>query len=206
MIDFIRNEVISIWIAGGWLMVPLFILGLVIYFSVFELYFQLRSRRFLKLDSDLWGHWVDQPTDAQGEVGHIIRFTQQDAGSTGEIHSRFEEVRNRLLRPNERRIKFANIIVGAAPLTGLLGTVAGMLTTFHGLSSGTGSATVDTIAKGISEALITTEIGLVIAIPAYVALSRVRRMGEELELFLTKLETATLKRWLRQTAAPLLAA
>jgi biopolymer transport protein ExbB/TolQ len=56
---------------------------------------------------------------------------------------------------------------------------------------------VDTIAGGISEALITTETGLVIAIPAYVALSRIRRMMEELDLFLTKLETATLKRQLR---------
>ena len=90
--------------------------------------------------------------------------------------------------------------MGTAPLTGLLGTVTGMLTTFHGLATGGGSATVDTIAQGISEALITTETGLVIAIPAYVVLSRIRKMIEDLDLLLTKLETATLKRQLRVAA------
>lgn len=200
MIEFLRDDVLSIWIAGGWLMIPLFIIGLVIYFSVFQLYFQLRSRRHLGVDPNQWGHWVDAPADGEGEIGQIIRFTQQEVRGPAEIRSRFDEVRNRLLRHTERRIKFANIIVGTAPLTGLLGTVAGMLTTFHGLSSGVGGGTVDTIAQGISEALITTEIGLVIAIPAYVALSRVRRMTEDLELFITKLETATLRRRLQLQA------
>jgi biopolymer transport protein ExbB len=196
MWQFLRDDVLSIWIAGGWLMPVLFVLGLVIYFSVFQLYFQLRSRRHLQVDPNLWGHWVDKPEEAQGEIGRIIQFTQLNVFGPAAVRMRFGEVRNTMLHHLERRIKFANIIVGTAPLTGLLGTVTGMLTTFNGLAAG-GASTVDTIAGGISEALITTEIGLVIAIPAYVALSRIRRMTEELELFLVKLETATLKRQLR---------
>jgi biopolymer transport protein ExbB len=197
MISFLRDDVLSIWISGGWLMIPLFVLGLLIFFSVFQLYFQLRARRYLGVDPNRWNHWVDRPEDGAGEIGHIIRFTQTGALGPATVRTRFQEVRQALLGPMQRRIRFANIIIGAAPLTGLLGTVGGMLTTFGGISSGSGSGTVDIIAKGISEALITTEIGLVLAIPSYVALSRIRRMTEELDLFLTKLETATLKRQLR---------
>lgn len=199
MIHFLRDEALSLWIQGGWLMGPLFILGLVIYFSVFQLYFQLRSRPSVKIDPNLWGHWIDSPEESKGELGRIIRYTQMAPVSLESIRLRFSEVKRAFLdRPN-RRLRFVTIIVSAAPLTGLLGTVAGMLTTFGGISSGSGSSTVETIAGGISEALITTETGLVLAIPAYVALSRIRRMIEDLELIVTKLETATLKRHLKST-------
>lgn len=200
MLNFLKDDVLSIWIAGGWLMLPLFGLGMVIYFTVFQLYFQLRSRRHLAVDPNLWAHWIDKPDEGEGEIGRIVRFSQEGVDGPAGVRLRFSEVRTTLLRHLERRIKFANIIVGTAPLTGLLGTVTGMLTTFHGLASGSGSATVDTIAQGISEALITTETGLVIAIPAYVVLSRIRRMIEDLDLFLTKLENATLKRQMRVAA------
>jgi len=59
------------------------------------------------------------------------------------------------------------VLVSTAPLLGLLGTVSGMLATFQGLNQGNGN-TADLVAAGISEAMITTEAGLVIAIPASV--------------------------------------
>lgn len=201
MVEFLTEDALGLWIDGGWLMIPLFILGLVIYHSVFDLYFRLRSRRFHKLDPNLWGHWIDRPEEGKGEVGRIIRFTQDSVSSDAEVRLRFEEVRRALLEQLERRIRFVTIIVGTAPLTGLLGTVAGMLTTFRGLSAASGSDTLGTIAGGISEALITTETGLVLAIPAYVVLSRIRRMIDEYALFLTKLETATLTRKIKRSTA-----
>jgi biopolymer transport protein ExbB len=195
--EFLQEHVLRIWVDGGWLMGPLFVLGLLIYYSVFELYFNLRSRRHLKVDPNLWGHWVDKPEESKGEIGRIIRFTQTEVSGVGAIRLRFVEVRTSLLQHLRRRIKFVTIIVGTAPLTGLLGTVTGMLTTFRGLSTSEGAGTLGTIAGGISEALITTETGLVLAIPAYVVISRIRRHTDELDLFLTKLETATLKRGLK---------
>ncbi len=65
-----------------------------------------------------------------------------------------------------RRIPFAFVLIGAAPLIGLLGTVSGMLTTFSGLSGATQSTPLDVISRGISEALITTQAGLIIAVPS----------------------------------------
>ena len=63
------------------------------------------------------------------------------------------------------RKSLLQVLVTTAPLLGLLGTVIGMLATFQGLNEGSGN-TLDLVAAGISEAMITTETGLVVAIPA----------------------------------------
>ncbi|MEM1440933.1 MAG: MotA/TolQ/ExbB proton channel family protein [Verrucomicrobiota bacterium] len=74
-----------------------------------------------------------------------------------------------------RRLDFCFVLIGAAPLVGLLGTVTGMLETFSGLSVSSGSAPVETISHGISKALITTQTGLVIAIPSFIVCTVLKR-------------------------------
>ena len=71
-------------------------------------------------------------------------------------------------------------LVAAAPLLGLLGTVGGMIATFHAVSCMTGE-TGPGVASGVSRALITTQFGLVVAIPGLFGLSRLRRMYERVE-------------------------
>ncbi|MFK7911203.1 MAG: MotA/TolQ/ExbB proton channel family protein [Akkermansiaceae bacterium] len=78
----------------------------------------------------------------------------------------------------ERRLPFIGVLAGAAPLTGLLGTVSGMLVTFAGLSSSTVAKPIDKISVGISEALITTQAGLLIAIPAAFLLAILRKQTQ----------------------------
>lgn len=65
----------------------------------------------------------------------------------------------------ERFIPFIAVCASAAPLLGLLGTVTGIINTFK-LITVFGSGDVKTLSSGISEALVTTEFGLIIAIPA----------------------------------------
>lgn len=74
----------------------------------------------------------------------------------------------------ERRIPFIGVLAGAAPLTGLLGTVSGMLVTFSGLATSNAATPIDKISMGISEALITTQAGLLLAIPAAFLLAILR--------------------------------
>ncbi len=82
------------------------------------------------------------------------------------------------------------ICVSAAPLLGLLGTVTGMLATFGALASGSGGdKTMGLVAKGISEALITTETGLVIALPGLFFQYQLARRHERYKTFLAHLET-----------------
>lgn len=88
-------------------------------------------------------------------------------------------------RPNlERFLPFLALIAAAAPLLGLLGTVIGMISTFNLITIfGTGDA--QSLSKGISVALVTTEFGLIVAIPALLlhgALSRfAKRKLSEME-------------------------
>jgi biopolymer transport protein TolQ len=72
-------------------------------------------------------------------------------------------------------------IAAIAPFIGLFGTVMGIIDAFHGLGTA-GAATLRAVAPGISEALITTAAGLVVAIPAVIGynqltaqLARLRR-------------------------------
>ena len=186
------EEVINLWIAGGTLMYGLAILGLVIYFSIFELLLYLRRHNYYKTDQNEWGHWVDAPQDASGEMAKIISFTQQKMDTPFRIRQSFEELRASYLPRLQRRIVFCSILIGAAPLTGLLGTVKGMLATFFGLSQSVGGETLDVVAGGIREALITTQTGLVMAIPAYVLISSAKRQILELSLFFTRMEILTI--------------
>ena len=65
----------------------------------------------------------------------------------------------------ERFLPFIAISAASAPLLGLLGTVTGIINTFK-LITVFGSGDVKTLSGGISEALITTEFGLIVAIPS----------------------------------------
>jgi biopolymer transport protein ExbB len=77
----------------------------------------------------------------------------------------------------ERFLPFIAVTAATAPLLGLLGTVTGMINTFKLITIfGTGDA--KQLSTGISEALITTESGLIIAIPTLIAHSMLTRMSK----------------------------
>ena len=83
-----------------------------------------------------------------------------------EEHLQAVLLRQRLLA--ERRLPLLAVIATAAPLMGLLGTVVGMVRTFALITVfGTGNA--GKLAGGISEVLVATELGLIVAIPTLVA-------------------------------------
>jgi biopolymer transport protein ExbB/TolQ len=92
----------------------------------------------------------------------------------------------------DRGIAFLNVVVISAPLFGLLGTVLGMLLTFKAIGVG-GSATSDVIAKGISEALVATQTGMMVAIPGLMVASLARRWRNEFVAFFARLESITLR-------------
>jgi biopolymer transport protein ExbB len=76
-----------------------------------------------------------------------------------------------------RFIPFVAVSAACAPLLGLLGTVTGIITTFK-LMTIFGSGDVKVLSSGISEALITTEFGLYIAIPAVLCHSFLNRKAK----------------------------
>jgi biopolymer transport protein ExbB len=76
-------------------------------------------------------------------------------------------------------LPFVALCASAAPLLGLLGTVTGMINTFKLITVfGTGDA--KTLSSGISEALVTTEFGLIVAIPSLILYAYLSRRSQRL--------------------------
>ena len=88
-------------------------------------------------------------------------------------------------------------IVAIAPLLGLLGTVLGLIRAFHGISLGQPLENTEVVISGISEALVSTAIGLIVAIItlSFTNLFRSlkRKEKHELLLFATRLESQQLE-------------
>jgi biopolymer transport protein ExbB len=101
-----------------------------------------------------------------GPAGKMLRDGVGHLGEPRELIEEvmYETVLKAKLRLN-RFIPFVGICAAAAPLLGLLGTVTGIMNTFK-LITVFGTGDVRTLSSGISEALITTEYGLIVAIPA----------------------------------------
>ena len=192
-IDFIWNT----WESGGVVMFPLILVAFLIYSVAIHLLLSLMRRSFRNLDDETLIKWVEDPEKSEGEVGRIIRFTQDGVLELSDVYSRFSEVFSSCLPFFERRLIYLNTLITTAPLLGLLGTVMGMLITFKGLSIG-GGKLMDVVASGISEALITTEMGLLIAVPGYFLAYLIKRRKDEYETFLFRLESLTLQQFKRK--------
>jgi len=188
------DQTVQIFQDGGALMVRLAVLALIIYYCVIGLYLELYTRRFDLIDENSWRHWVDKPEEGEGELGDIIRFASLNSQNMPRLRTCFTEIRSDYLPRINARIRFSMVLVSTAPLAGLLGTVTGMLTTFDGLAASAGSSTASLVAGGIAEALITTMTGLVIAIPGFVFISRIKAMRDSLELFLLRVENAFVRK------------
>jgi biopolymer transport protein ExbB/TolQ len=79
----------------------------------------------------------------------------------------------------ERRLAYLGTLGNNAPFIGLLGTVLGVIQAFHQLGDGANKGAMGNVMGGISEALVATGVGLVVALPAVVAFNVVqRRIGE----------------------------
>ena len=77
-----------------------------------------------------------------------------------------EEKKKQFARSLRSQLSLLKTLAAAAPLLGLLGTLVGMIDTFEALSGERSGDTASVVAGGISKALLTTNAGLIVAIPA----------------------------------------
>ena len=103
-----------------------------------------------------------QADNALGRVMLVYHNdTEQDVAT---LEARLDEAILNQLPRLERGLSTIGILAGVAPLLGLLGTVVGMIDTFQSITLfGTGDPR--TMSSGISQALVTTQMGLSVAIP-----------------------------------------
>ncbi|MEX1025632.1 MAG: MotA/TolQ/ExbB proton channel family protein [Planctomycetota bacterium] len=73
-----------------------------------------------------------------------------------------------------QKVGWLSLIANVAPMLGLLGTVSGMVLAFNTIATSGGNASPAELANGISQALLTTLFGLIVAIPTTAAFAYVR--------------------------------
>ena len=118
-------------------------------------------------------------------LGEIMQAYQDNRDADLEtLELKLDEIVMKAVPGIERGVGSIKLIASVAPLLGLLGTVVGMIATFQAITLfGTGDPKL--MAGGISEALVTTMLGLVVAVPTLFAhslvQSRSRRMIQVLE-------------------------
>jgi len=168
--------VVDILISGGPVMIPLGILSMAALAIIIERLWILRRSNYLQ------GSTVQALTGLlagrkfRGSVDYCRRhpgpFTELVATLVENRHAPYDELKEILedtgrlqLMGLQRGLPALGTIVAGAPLLGLLGTVIGMIKIFSVVASA-GSGITEQLSSGISQALITTAAGLVIAIPA----------------------------------------
>jgi len=182
------KQAVNIWISGGWAMIAIAVIALVTFALGMHVYLKLSGKGFTFMREKTWRYWIDHPEKRKGPIGELLDFVT-GGNSLKDTAVFFEELQTNEIAPFERDLSVMKICVSAAPLLGLLGTVTGMLATFGALASGSGGEkTMGLVAEGISEALVTTETGLVIALPALFFQYQLSRKLQRYKAFLTQLE------------------
>jgi biopolymer transport protein ExbB len=156
--------------AGGAVMLPLVGVSLVMWLLIVDraLFFSRLCRNTMPLPTALT-HVADNrmpdPKRYGGAISLLVaRFIPARSGNRALDRFILDETVSRINRSLDDYLSAIGVLAAVAPLLGLLGTVTGMIGTFHVLAVfGTGNAKA--MAGGISEALITTQTGLLVAIP-----------------------------------------
>lgn len=183
------EQALGIWLSGGWAMIAIAVIAALLFAMGVHVFLRLREKAFRSVPESVWRRWIDHPAERQGPIGELLDFVT-GGESIEDTAFFFKQLRATETAPFERDLRVMKICVGAAPLVGLLGTVTGMLTTFGALATGSGGdKTMGMVAAGISEALITTETGLVVALPGLFFQYQLVRTYERYQAFLAHLET-----------------
>jgi biopolymer transport protein ExbB len=185
MIRSLMNEMGNLAAQGGWVFWCLLALAFGIAFALLSIWHFLRLPDAPVMPAEDWRQLLGDCESAPELLGEL---RGQLCLSGGEGH--MTEIDGRLFSTLERRIPFAFVLIGAAPLIGLLGTVSGMFTTFDGLAGVSSTGPVDVVSKGVSEALITTQTGLVISVPAFIVCWMLKGRYEHLRNSFRRLEAS----------------
>ena len=188
----ILHEMWHTWSEGGVVMIAMAVLAVVMYATAFSLLRVLKFKGITKASDTVVRGWVARPEVAPERIRELIRYTQDKIHSLRDIEGRFREVEATQVTDMDRRVAFLNVLVIGAPLFGLLGTVLGMLLTFKAIGIG-GSSTSEVIARGISEALVCTQTGMMVAIPGLIMAMMAKRRKHEFVAFVARLEGITLR-------------
>nr|MEE4267125.1 MotA/TolQ/ExbB proton channel family protein [Candidatus Krumholzibacteria bacterium] len=169
---------------GGWVMFPLALCSLAMWLLILDRF--LVFRRFSNRSLDLATVLHRVRGGGNGKPLHGLRgelfgqFLKERFGDPEVDRHVLKQIQESLRGALRSRLAVIAVLAGIAPLLGLLGTVLGMIHTFEVISLfGTGNARA--MAGGISMALVTTQAGLLVAIPGLFISGFLARRARRLE-------------------------
>jgi biopolymer transport protein ExbB len=176
--------------AGGWwIMLPLSAIAALLWYGIGSRWALLRrgSDRNIRVLLARYergeGGKVDGIIDAA-----VVRGLSLRGQRPGDLRRVLDDAFGRYSRDIKRHRILIATLVAIAPLLGLLGTVTGMIETFDSLAEMALFTQGGGIAAGISTALYTTQMGLAVAIPGYLAKGVLDRRQAQLEMDLAQLK------------------
>ncbi|MBQ1214379.1 MAG: MotA/TolQ/ExbB proton channel family protein [Tidjanibacter sp.] len=168
----------ELFLAGGWLMWPLLLLGGVAIFIFVERFVAIRKAS--KIDANFMNRLRDMICDGKIEAAlrlckktdtPIARMMEKGISRIGrpmgDIQTSIENEANLEVSKLEDGLPFLATIAGGAPMLGFLGTVLGMVKAFMQMSQAGGVVDMSALSGGMYVAMITTIAGLIVGVPAY---------------------------------------
>ena len=169
----------SVWSlikSGGWIMVPLFLCSIAVWVVCVERFLAYRgwldrNRQFLLAFSN---HWLKGDLEgarklterSETEVAELAREVAEGRGMAEErLAARLDRKRQEQAVELRKFLWLLGTIGSAAPFIGLFGTVIGIIESFHNMSQ-TGTGGFSVVAAGISQALVATAGGIIVAVIA----------------------------------------
>lgn len=180
----VTEETISIWqliVEGGWyIMIPLGIMSIIAIYIFAERWMAINKAA--KEDKDFMNRIKDYVSDGKLEAARslcqasdtpIARMIDKGITRIGkpvnDISASIENAGKLEVYKLEKGLPVVATIAGAAPMLGFLGTVIGMIITFHAMKISGAGVEISALSGGIMQAMVTTVAGLIIGIIAYIA-------------------------------------
>ncbi|MEB3285004.1 MAG: MotA/TolQ/ExbB proton channel family protein [Candidatus Sericytochromatia bacterium] len=183
--------------AGGWTMVPIILASFVTVALIIDHAWSLsRAKKHL--------YWLWQFPDKKDQLllkkpsDLVLQFlTEVEEAQVRDLGEK-TALAGQLVLAQERRISWLGTIASIAPLLGLIGTVSGMILIFNQISAAPPANPMAELSRGISEALVATAGGLIVAIVAALSHHSLQSSNDDLAV--------DLEAWLKETTAPASAA
>jgi biopolymer transport protein ExbB len=162
---------------GGWVMIPIFILFFIAMFLFIERYLYIRktarmdntflfSIREMLVGGNVQGA-INYCKNSQYPIAKLLERGLNRLGSPiRDIENAIENTARVEIYNMEKNLGILSAIAKIAPMFGFLGTVSGMIRTFHNIASAN-KIDISTIASGIYEKMVTSATGLMVGIIAY---------------------------------------
>lgn len=195
-------SIFQLLVQGGWyIMIPLALLSFIAIYIIIERLLTINKAQ--KEDTNFMNQIRDYIHDGKIESAvnlcrvannPVSRMIEKGVSRIGkplnDINTAIENVGKLEVARLEKGLSWLGTIAGAAPMIGFLGTVIGMIRTFHDMSTAGNQVEISNLAGGIMQAMITTAAGLVIGIVAYMGYNI---MVAKVEKVVYKLEARTLE-------------